>query len=250
MSQNRLPAGIQDLLKRAEKIAQGLIAHGPWIGLNQVTSEQIESAIQQLNEAQESYTNALNDRNLAGKRVAMADKALKSWLGKARLTVMLARGSRWSESWIHTGFTHRRTDIPKRAESRIALGRALISFFARHPEFNVPFASVTAAHGRSVYDRLTQSQQMLHVFTIDCRNAMHRRDNSRNALADLIHQTIGLLEVMLNNSDPRWADFGLAPRRSRRPESGRDDVARPGYGAIPFVAADEEEEGSRKIAAA
>jgi hypothetical protein len=244
MPKNCLPSGIQNSIERAAQIAHALAAHGPWIGLNQIAPEQFESAIENLKTAQETYANAQTAKNLAAKRVMMADKTLKSWLGKARLVVMLARGSRWSESWIHTGFTDQRTHVPKRAESRVTLGRALVSFFARHPEFNVPFANVTAAHGRAIYDRLVQSQQMLHVLNVDYRNALQQRESCRGALSDLIRQTVALLEVTLNHSDPRWADFGLRPRRSRRPMAAGH--AKPDALSFPASA----EIADQKIAAA
>ncbi len=234
MPKDCLPLRLQNLQELAEKLAQGLAAHAPWIGCTRVSPEQFESAIQRLKHAQEAHTNAQNAKNLATKRVAMADKTLKSWLEKARLAVMLARGSRWSESWIHTGFTDGRTDIPKRAESRVALGRALISFFARHPEFSVSFANVTAAYGRSVYDRLIQSREMLHVLTLDSRNAMHQRESNRQALADLIRETVGLLEVALTDSDPRWADFGLGSQVSRRRRFHRVAPGQARRDALPF----------------
>ena len=222
MHQNSLPAGLQNLIGLASKISDGLIAHGPWLGLTEPSSEQLAAAIHQLKDTQETFANAQSARNLAVKRVMLADKALKSWLGKARLTVMLARGARWSESWVHTGFTQRRTHIPKRAESRATLARSLVSFFARHPEFSVPFANVTATHGRSLYERLTQSQEMLHVLNLDRQNALHRRENSKSALTDLIRQIVILIGTKLDNLDPRWNNFGLSPRRCR---SRRDVLA-------------------------
>jgi hypothetical protein len=248
MSPNTLPAGIQNLLQLADAMAQGLARHGPWIGLAQIPADDFRVAAQQLRDAENALAGARSAKTMAGKRVIMADKALVAWLTKARLVVMLARGVRWSESWILTGFTHHRTNVPKRVESRIALARALVSFFARHPEFGVAFADVTAARGREIYERVTQSREILRVMTSDCATSKQERDAAGRVLRDVVREVASVLSATIDASDPRWLDFGLNLQESRVRQN-RVRIDRPTASPpISFVRSDPGD--SRNIAAA
>src|SRR5207248_7769848 len=120
---------------------------------------------------------------------------------KARLVVMLARGARWSQSWIPTGFTHSQTKVPSRLEDRIALARALVSFFARHPEYGVAFAEITAARGRAIYERVSQSSQMLQLAKNDCIVARQQRETAEADLRGAMREMICELKTQLQPSD-------------------------------------------------
>jgi hypothetical protein len=233
MSQNVLPNGIDALLELGARMARGLDSHRGGIGLDENSTIEFRSILQRAREGSMAVTNARATRMLAIKRLAIADKALKTWLTKARLVVMLARGACWSESWIHTGFTERRTQVPRRLESRVTLGRALVSFFARHPEFGVNFAEVTAARGRAIYERVVQSCEMLQLAKDDCVLAKRERQTAENDLRHALRKIILSLKAHLAKSDPRWADFGLEPQMSgrRTDKRKRPDQKR----AIPFV---------------
>jgi hypothetical protein len=215
MSQNSLPGKIQDVLHLGNFMARGLASHGPWIGLGEITADDLSRAMQQVRDAEKKVSEARHAKGLASKRVAVADKALQAWLGKARLVVMLARGAQWSESWIHTGFTHQRTNVPKRLEARITLARALVSFFARHPEFGVAFAEVTAARGRIVYERMVQSREILEVMTDDCVASKQQHTAAESALREMMRRIVGILDETIDGSDRRRLDFGLKQQQSR-----------------------------------
>jgi hypothetical protein len=216
MPQNTLPAAIQNLLHLADSTVQGLSAHGPWIGLADLPADRFRSVMKKLRDAETKFSEARSAKALAGNRVVVADKALGDWLTKARLVVMLVRGARWSELWIKTGFTNQRTTVPKRLESRIALAHSLVSFFARHPEFGVAFADVTAARGRAIYERAVQSREMLQVMTTECGSIKHERDAAERALREMMRQVVYVLGKNIDGADPRWLDFGLSQRKSQR----------------------------------
>jgi hypothetical protein len=220
MSPTTVSAGIRNLLHRAECMAYGLATHGPWIGFTQTSAAEFQSAVEALQNAEAMFAGARDATALAGKRVIVANRALSVWLAKARLVVMLARGPKWSQSWMDTGFTLRQTNIPKRVDSRIALARSLVSFFARHPELGVAFADVTAARGRSIYERVVQSREMLQVMTIDSGTIKRQRDAAKQTLRHMMRQVVLVLGAALDGSDPRWLDFGLAQRRSHRRSYG------------------------------
>ena len=120
---------IDDLLHLARHIMAGLERHHLAVDQPQDSAVRLGYQIHRLHETSTALRNLRNNATLSTKRLSLADKTLKSWLAKARLVVMLARGARWSESWSATGFTQGRTQVPTRLEARITLGRALVSFF-------------------------------------------------------------------------------------------------------------------------
>ena len=205
----------QKLLRSAEGMANGLAVHGPWLGLNGIPVEQFRSQMQQLEAAEAKFRDAREAKLMAAKRAAVADKALQTWLTKARLVVMLARGPRWSDVWNNTGFANSRACVPKRSEARIELARNLITFFARHPEFGVAFADVTAARGRTIYERFVQNIEFQQVMTQDCRAAREQRDGAECALREMMRQIVAGLNQNIERTDARWTAFGLKPRKSR-----------------------------------
>jgi len=146
------PNGTNHLFDLAARLVRGAELHRCEIAVAARCASDLPVKVERLQQTLMAFTSAQNTRMLSMKRLALADKGLRTWLAKARLVVMLARGARWSESWTHMGFTDRRTRVPRRLDDRIVLARALVSFFARHPEYGVAFAEITAARGRAVYE--------------------------------------------------------------------------------------------------
>src|ERR1700731_2143133 len=95
-----LPNATDALLEFGAIMGRGLETHRAWIGLNEDLAVELRSVLERAREGSTAVTNARSTRILAIKRLAIADKALKTWLTKARLVIMLVRGARWSESWI------------------------------------------------------------------------------------------------------------------------------------------------------
>lgn len=183
-----LPTATHELLQFGSCIAQAIHEDN----LEAAAHEEFASKIDRLARALTAVDNSRNTTVLATKRLSLADKTLKTWLAKARLVVMLARGSRWSESWIHTGFTDRRTKIPKRLDDRMALAKALVAFFARHPEFGVAFADVTAARGRAIYERVLQSREMLQFSRDESATVRRECQTAAAELRAAIRKTAGV----------------------------------------------------------
>jgi hypothetical protein len=207
MKDNYIP---DNLLSSANALLHGLEIHGTWIDASYSFIPLLNSKIYELQEAFTAAETAETTKAIAADRLMMADRVLKAWLTKARLVVMLARGARWSESWIHTGFVDRRTRVPKQLQARLDLAKALVAFFARHPELGVPFAEVTAARGRAICERAAQSSEMLGLAKKDC-TVMNQR--CRLAAADLrntMRKVVAWLKTHVEGPDPRWADFGFA----------------------------------------
>jgi hypothetical protein len=209
MPRNTLPSGINDLLLAAERVAHGLETHDPWLGITQTPADEFRRILDEVGKAEDAWSASKSARASAQTRIAAADEALTAWLAKARLVVMLARGKKWSERWIETGFTHRRTNIPKAAEPRIALARRIVVFLALHPNFGVPFADVTAAHGRCIYERMIQAHDALDVVKTDCLMNKRQCNAAEGVLRRTMRQVIRILGAAIAPTDPRWLAFGL-----------------------------------------
>jgi hypothetical protein len=230
-----LPTGTDNLLQFSARILTGIDSHGRWIGLGTHSADDLRLKIGRLEQSQAAVDISRNTKILATNRLGLADKVLKTWLEKSRLVVMLACGPRWSESWVATGFTDRRTRVRRSMDDRISLARKLVSFFARRPEFGVNFAEVTAARGRAIYERVLQSCQMLQLAKNDFVLTKGQRAAAENDLRNGLRRLISSLKVQLDGSDARWADFGLVPAHSRKRRARRSLLKRKRTTPIPFV---------------
>src|SRR5262249_2808460 len=152
-----IPYDLDDLVRFGDCATHGMEMHRSELGISDDSVSQMRSKVERLRQAVVNTATGGSTNALATNRLSLADKTLKAWLIKARLVVLLARGSRCSELWNQGNFNNRKIRIPKRFDDRIDLARALVSFFARHPEFGVAFAEVTAARGRAIYERVVQS---------------------------------------------------------------------------------------------
>jgi hypothetical protein len=220
MGHQTLPSGINDLLLLAERMVSGLETHGPWLGMTQIPADEFRRSIDETGKAESAWTDARNAKAYSQTRMAAADATLAAWLAKARLVVMLARGEKWSKRWIETGFTHRAAKVPKRFEPRVALARRLVVFLALHPDFAVPFAQVTAAHGRTIYEWTFQTHHALEIATTDCRMKKRQRDAAERVLRRTMRQVFRVLSGIIARGDPRWLAFGLSQSATDSPRKG------------------------------
>jgi hypothetical protein len=187
MCHNAIPSKVTDLLIEAERVAYDLETDGPPLGIS-ISAEEFRRILDKARQTQTAWSAARSAKLSAQSRISAVDEALTSWLSKARLVVMLARGSKWSEGWIETGFAHHATNVPRRMELRITLARRLVIFLALHPDFAVPFAEVTAACGRPIYERMIQTRAALELATRDCVENKRKREAAVGALRSAMRQ--------------------------------------------------------------
>lgn len=204
--------------------------HGPWLFKGQITAEELRELLDSACTAEERFGRARAVKADATKRFAAADEELTSWLAKARLVVMLACGSKWSESWIAAGFTHRSTNVPKRIGQRIELTRRLAVFFASRPQFEVPFATVTAADAAAARKKIESAETAARVAGTVATSRKRHRDAAEKRLRRQMRFTVKMLALVIGESDPRWQEFGLnepRPDKSERPYLSRPALAPP-----------------------
>ena len=240
MAANTLPSGIGDLFVLAGRMEEGLETYGPWLLKGAITAEDFSELLTTTREAEAAFAGARAKKATAAKRFAAADLALTSWLAKARLVLMLALGSKWSESWLATGFTHRGTNVPKRIGPRIELARRLTGFFAEHPEYEVRFASVTEAEARALHQKVTAEQAEVRLTSAKAAAKKGLRDRAEKRLRRKMHNLVGTLSVVLAKNDPRWLAFGLnRPRPDSPPEQHRPKRFDPAIATVEFRVSEE-----------
>jgi len=204
-----VPTAVKDLLSLGQHVVNGLEMHGLWLGMTQTPSSEFRRFLDETEKAETAWSDAENTRVHLQARVAAADKDLTAWLAKARLVVMLARGETWSERWIETGFAHRAMNVPKRVDARIKLARKVVVFLALHPEYGVPFADVTAARGRSIYEGMIQARAASDLAAGSCTMKKRLRNAAKRVLRRTMYQVIRALDSTIARSDPRWLAIGL-----------------------------------------
>jgi hypothetical protein len=204
-----VPTVVKDLLSLGQHVANGLEIHGHWLGMTQTPSSEFRRILDETEKAEGTWSDAENTRVHLQARMAAADEDLTTWLTKARLVVMLARGEKWSERWIETGFAHRVTNVPKRLDTRIRLARKLVVFLALHPEYGVPFADVTAVRGRFIYERTVQARAALDLAMGSSTMKKRLRNAAKRVLRRTMYQIIRTLDSTIVPNDPRWLAFGL-----------------------------------------
>ena len=242
MTANTLPSGIGDLLLLAAHIGDGLALHGPWLRALPAASA-FQEMRGKLCEAEDAYAVARAEKAAASARVQTADEALTAWLGKARLVVMLAKGSQWSEAWLEAGFTQRGTNVPKQMSVRVALARRVVAFFARHGEWEVSFAEVTAARGATIFAEMCAAQTRLRTASEDVLGKKCARDLAEKTLRREMRCVVIFLSVLLSPGDERWLAFGLhRPRPDAPPRApARRATTAPAIIPLPAIAAASEE---------
>jgi hypothetical protein len=220
------PNRTNDLIELGRQFVRAMDAHRHDLAIEQFFGD-IDHTLQQLVNRQGAWASAEHAKLLSAQRLELSDKALARWLGRARLVMSLVAHARPCQPLADTAAADgRRTGVPKRLQGRVALARTLVSFFARHPEFGVAFAEVTAAKGRSLYERVIQSDDMLRLARQDCLVMRQQRNFASGEVRAMLRRIIASLQTQMNGSDPRWTDFGVMPTHSRRKRSSRSTPRR------------------------
>ena len=220
MAQDAFPSGVHELMQLGETMADALERHGPWLRMMEMDATELREAVETLRKSETAFVTLRSEKAAAGKWVNAADQAMIEWLGKARLAVMLARGAKWSETWLDAGFIHRSTDVPKAIAPRIELARRVVDFFARNPQFGVAHAKVTATHGRKAYDDAVGAQRVRRQLISECINAKKLRDTAEKELRRKMGQVVRMLNASIKPNDARWFAFGLNQPRTARWKHG------------------------------
>jgi hypothetical protein len=203
-------------MQLGETMADALERHGPWLRMMEMNATELREAVETLRKSETAFVTLRSEKAAAGKWVNAADQAMIDWLGKARLAVMLARGTKWSETWLDAGFIHHSTDVPKAIAPRLELARRVVDFFARNPQFGVAHAKVTATYGRKAYDDAVGAQRVRRQLIAECINAKKLRDVAEKELRRNMGHVVRMLSASIKPNDARWFAFGLNQPQTAR----------------------------------
>jgi hypothetical protein len=216
-----LPSRVSELLSLGEQVANSLDMEGSWPAAMPISVGEFRRILGETGQAEAAWSAAENAKADSQARLATADEEVTAWLAKARLVVMLARGENWSKQWVETGFAGRAAKIPKRIATKLALARRVVFFFSRHPEYGVSFAGVTAARGRSLYERMAVARDALELVVKDWALKRRLRNSAKRVLQRALRQIIRTLDSVLAPNDPRRLAFGLNQTPASTPEEYR-----------------------------
>jgi hypothetical protein len=219
---NTLPSGIHDLFRLGEQMGDGLALHGPFLKMTQTPAEEFRGLLERLRNAETLLSEARVAKAGAGAESTAADAALLKWLVNAKRILLIVLGRKWSERWLQAGFTHRRTNIPKRMEARIALARGVTAFLSSYREFELVAIQLTGDDGRGGLERMLTAQKELRAAKVACGARKRTRDRLERALRLKMRQVVVILGVSIAANSDRWLAFGL--NRPMRAAGGRRPV--------------------------
>jgi hypothetical protein len=219
MAANPTPRAWPELSAAALRLAAGARRHQDAIGIRQNTEATVLASLDACRQATEQLGTARAAHGHAIRELASAEKEIRRWLGTARRVLSLRLGDRWDSRWESSGFPRGSTAVPKSQIGRLNLCAALADFLSARPELACAAWSVTSAGARAKHQLLAGTRADF----VRCRAeavAQNRRFKTLHLkLCKRARGLIGELELLLDDADPRWLDFGLnIPARPAPPE--------------------------------
>jgi len=204
-----LPTNDGQLILLGNNMVHGLTLDGSALGITQINAAQLQTLLTAFINADSAFNAGRTARQNASYAFQDASAALADWLGTAKNVLAGTFGVRWNAQWAQAGFINNSTAVPAKFPDQFALGQRLTNFFTNNPGYEVPAMQVTAAQGAALLSAVTSAQQTLAAAV----KAMAGLDASwTSAYTDLTNPMwllIRILQVLLDDDDPRWLDFGL-----------------------------------------
>lgn len=209
MGSNILPTSAKPLIGLGGKMYKGMLELGPALHLTLITAEQFDANLTEFI-TQDTAFNAQRSAQLAAS-VAFQEKMDKvyPWLLGVSNTLATAWGTRWSTQWTQAGFINNSTGIPVKIEDRLGLLLALISFFTKNPDYEVPSQDQTADYGTALRTAALTAQTAAMAAVVALKTIGDKWDTAYGTLVDGMKALLKNLEVELAGDDPRWLKFGL-----------------------------------------
>ncbi len=219
MAANPTPRAWPGLSTATLRMAAGLRRHEAALGIRQNTEATLVAVLSDCRAAAEELGSARAAQGQATRALAAAERNVRRWLGTARRVLSLRLGDRWDARWEGSGFPRGSTAVPKSQIGRLNLCAALADFLAAHPELAFADWSVTSDGAREKHQLLANARADF----ARCRAravAQNRRFKSlRLKLCKRVRGLIRELELLVDDADPRWLDFGLnIPAQPEVPE--------------------------------
>jgi len=219
MANNRLPDALSGLFTLAEDMIDGLSAQQDNVGIKQNRADTVQLALTAARAAQAAYADAKTNKAALTTATTLADSNAKAYIGTVRKVLEVALGGEWSAAWQAVGFPNNSLAVPGTVAARQELLASLAAYFTAHPaKENAPL-NVTAARGQALFIALGDARSAVNQHLSATAEAKAARDTAEESLRTRMRGLIGELETLLDDTDPRWAAFGLnAPGASATPD--------------------------------
>lgn len=212
MASNPVPQAINDLFRLSKKCqtAAGSLGAGIPLLINTVGS--LGSDRSGLLQLEGQYQQTLGLLPPLQTAVNTARKNATGFARSSRRWLENTYGHRWNQQWRTVGFIHNSLEIPSQDDAELAaLLERMEIFFGSHPsqENPDPKVNVTAARAGALAGALSTAGTNLDAK--ERLSAEHRasRDTAKSALRKRLRGLVGELGQRMNDSDPRWLEFGL-----------------------------------------
>ena len=118
-------------------------------------------------------------------------------------------GSQPSIDWLVLGFQPDSLAAPESPEDTKPVLRAIKTYLAANPTFELPALQITAARAQALLDALNDAEVAMNIQDSTLGNLRDARETALNTLDGTIRSFIAELGVKLAPLDSRWKAFGL-----------------------------------------
>jgi len=207
----------------ALQLAKGMDSKATEVGITFATGEQIRTAANDLNAAEDIYQKVLASKN-ASLRPAYkkATAEGRKFIIDAKKVLSIPLGDTWNDSWKEAGFHNAHLKSPKTTVDRIAELDRLSRYFAAHPEHEGTAQTITAKRASELHLALTKATNELDSFDTDRKNARQVRDKANRELRSMVTGVIVEIRRRLPKDSTLWETFGLTAPKPRAPRPRKE----------------------------
>ena len=205
----QIPTTGAALLALGNKMYQGLVELGVALKMTQMTPAEFQVFVTEFKAADDDFNAGRSAQATASGAYQDALAANDAWLATVKGVLLGAFGTGYTTQWAQAGFINNTTAIPMKVADRVALTGRLTAFFTKSPGYEVPTMNVTAAGGTARSEAIATAQGALTAATRNLKTLGQTWDAAFAALSNAEWTVVKLLQISLDDDDPRWLAFGL-----------------------------------------
>jgi hypothetical protein len=209
MNSNSLPQKPGDLIQLGGKMEDGIKTVGSSVPVVLVTAVQMHDDTDAFSKADNDFNAGRSAEQAASDSYQATLGSLYTWLLAVSNLLVTLFGTRWNTAWAQAGFVNHTTAIPPKIADRISLSLALVQFFTKNPNYEVPSLKLTAADGTAVRGAVLDTQDTLTKATMAQQTTGDRWTAAYDKLVATMTDLLKNLEAKLKSDDTRWLAFGL-----------------------------------------
>jgi hypothetical protein len=209
MASNPTPDRLDELLAAGEDLCDGMNQHAAAIGLKQNTLALARAELDALLSTHFLFRAAEGAQPAASATLRTADSNAKGFIARAVKVLSISLGNDWSDEWLPTGLPDNSTGVPRTQDKRFAALNGLKAYFTANPGKENAALNVTAAIAATLHTALSDGRLAVANSLSNTKGKLIARDAALEVFRKRFRGTIGELEQLLADDDPKWYDFGL-----------------------------------------